>query len=80
VVAGLYKLVRHPLYTCGLILVWLPPVMTWNLLAFAIGATVYILIGAYFEERKLVAEFGQAYLDYRKRTPMLIPGLHLHKQ
>jgi protein-S-isoprenylcysteine O-methyltransferase Ste14 len=26
-----------------------------------------------FEERKLVREFGEEYLQYRKVTPMLIP-------
>jgi hypothetical protein len=54
----------------------------WNILMFGgqsltvyLGATIYILIGAYFEEKKLVGEFGDAYTDYKRRTPMLIPGL-----
>jgi protein-S-isoprenylcysteine O-methyltransferase Ste14 len=40
-----------------------------------IGATVYILVGAYFEERKLLREFGAAYAEYKSKTPMLIPWL-----
>jgi protein-S-isoprenylcysteine O-methyltransferase Ste14 len=40
-----------------------------------VGATIYILIGAYFEERKLSREFGAAYADYKSKTPMLIPWL-----
>jgi protein-S-isoprenylcysteine O-methyltransferase Ste14 len=40
-----------------------------------ISLTVYILVGAYFEERKLLREFGQEYAEYRSVTPMLIPGL-----
>jgi protein-S-isoprenylcysteine O-methyltransferase Ste14 len=72
---GLYRWVRHPLYTAGLVFIWLTPVMTANLLAMNAGLTVYIIVGALFEERKLQREFGQAYADYRKRTPMLIPGL-----
>jgi len=51
--------------------------MTWNLLALIIGLTTYIIIGAYFEERKLLNEFGDAYAEYRQHTPMLIPGLRL---
>jgi len=74
---GLYSYVRHPLYTCGLVFIWLIPTMTWNLFALIIGLTAYIIIGAYFEERKLLNEFGDDYAEYRQRTPMLIPGLRL---
>lgn len=73
VVRGLYRWVRHPLYTCGLVILWLTAVMTWNLLALAAGLTAYILIGIPFEERKLLAEFGLAYAEYRKHTPALLP-------
>jgi len=71
--SGLYKYVRHPLYSAGLLMLWLSPSMTINSLVFVIGATLYILLGAFFEEKKLVKEFGQDYLDYKSRTPMLIP-------
>jgi protein-S-isoprenylcysteine O-methyltransferase Ste14 len=75
VTGGLYRCVRHPLYTAGLVFIWLFPVMTWNLLALNIGLTAYILVGVHFEERKMLQEFGQAYAEYQKKTPMLIPGL-----
>jgi protein-S-isoprenylcysteine O-methyltransferase Ste14 len=67
--------VRHPLYTAGLAFIWFTPLMTVNLLVLNIGLTVYIVIGAYFEERKLLREFGPAYAEYQRRTPMLVPGL-----
>lgn len=73
VLTGLYRWVRHPLYTAGLLFIWLMPVMTINLLALNVGLTIYLIIGAIFEERKLVREFGEEYLQYRKVTPMLIP-------
>ena len=73
VLTGLYRWVRHPLYTAGLLFIWLIPVMTVNLLALNIGLTIYLIIGAFFEERKLVREFGEEYIEYRKVTPMLIP-------
>ena len=75
VTSGLYKLVRHPLYTFGLLFIWLTPAVTLNSLTVYIGATIYILVGAYFEERKLLREFGEAYAEYKRTTPMLIPGL-----
>jgi len=73
--SGLYRYVRHPLYTCSILFVWLMPVMTLNLLAFNLGATLYMTIGAFFEERKLLREFGGEYEAYRRHTPMLVPGL-----
>ena len=75
VASGLYRYVRHPLYTAGLLFLWLTPSITVNSLALYISATLYILAGIYFEERKLLREFGAAYAEYRKSTPMLIPGL-----
>ncbi len=76
---GLYRYVRHPLYTCTFLVIWLVPVMSWNVLALNIGVTLYTLIGAYFEERKLVEEFGDTYQTYRKTTPFIVPGLKLNK-
>jgi protein-S-isoprenylcysteine O-methyltransferase Ste14 len=75
VTRGLYRYVRHPLYSAGLLLLWLTPVMSVNLFTAYLGLTAYILIGAAFEERKLLREFGSEYSDYRSKTPMLIPGL-----
>ena len=77
-VRGLYRYVRHPLYLFGLLIIWLIPLMTWNILAFNLGATLYILVGIQFEERKLLKEFGQAYADYRRGVPMLIPFTKSH--
>jgi protein-S-isoprenylcysteine O-methyltransferase Ste14 len=72
-VSGLYRYVRHPLYLFAMVLLWLLPLMTWNILAFNLGATLYILVGIQFEERKLLKKFGQAYADYQRDVPMLIP-------
>lgn len=79
VTGGLYRWVRHPLYTAGLAFIWLAPVMTGNLLALNLGLTLYLVVGALYEERKLVRVFGDAYLRYREQTPMLIPGLNRRK-
>jgi protein-S-isoprenylcysteine O-methyltransferase Ste14 len=73
VTSGLYRWVRHPLYTAGLVFIWLTPLMTANLLVLNLGLTIYLVVGAIYEERKLVREFGEQYLRYQKRVPMLIP-------
>ncbi len=75
VVHGMYKIVRHPLYTFSLLFLWLTPAVSQNSLTVYIGSTLYILAGIYFEERKLLREFGEVYAIYQKSTPMLIPGL-----
>lgn len=75
VTTGLYQRVRHPIYTFSILAIWLVPMVSWNLLALMIGLTLYIFVGIYFEERKLVAEFGEAYIAYRARTPVLLPKL-----
>jgi len=73
VVTGLYRYMRHPLYSAGLLFIWLTPVMSTNLLAMYAGLTLYILAGIVHEEYRLTREFGDAYREYRRRTPMLIP-------
>ena len=75
VTSGLYRSVRHPLYTFSLLILWLSPAMSVNSFIVYMGLTIYILIGIIFEERKLLREFGEAYEDYRSNTPMLFPGL-----
>ncbi len=72
-VSGFYRWVRHPLYTAGLVFIWLSPVMTTSTLALYLGLTLYIVIGSRYEERQLIAEFGESYLEYRLRVPALIP-------
>jgi protein-S-isoprenylcysteine O-methyltransferase Ste14 len=57
---GLHRLVRHPLYTTSLIVLYLASPMSLNGLAFAVSCNVYFFIGVFFEERKLVREFGDA--------------------
>ena len=66
-------MVRHPLYIGWLTIFWAAPTMTVAHLVFALATTAYILIAIQLEERDLVDAFGETYLAYRRRTPMLIP-------
>ncbi len=75
VIGGLYRFVRHPIYTLTFIFLWLTPAMTWNRLALSLGVTAYMIIGSRFEEAKLIAEFGPAYTEYRRHTPAFLPRL-----
>jgi protein-S-isoprenylcysteine O-methyltransferase Ste14 len=76
----LYRIVRHPLYVGWLTIFWAAPTMTVAHLVFALATTAYILIAIQLEERDLVAAFGEAYVEYRRNTPMLIPRLSRRRE
>jgi protein-S-isoprenylcysteine O-methyltransferase Ste14 len=69
----LYRLVRHPMMAGFLVAFWATPDMTVDRLLFALGMSVYILIGIAFEERALRRDFGQTYETYQAEVPQLFP-------
>jgi protein-S-isoprenylcysteine O-methyltransferase Ste14 len=74
---GMNRWVRHPLYFSTFIFLW-SLLLVFPLLSFLIAnsiITIYTLIGIRFEEKKLVKTFGQAYIDYQRKVPMIIPGV-----
>ncbi len=80
--SGILTWIRHPIYS-GLILVtigfflFVPSLPT----AISCGCILFYLpIGIYLEEKKMIAEFGQAYIDYRKEVPALVPRGSRFKQ
>lgn len=72
---GLLKKVRHPLYS-GLILLITGYLLFSPKLSSLITVSmmmIYLLIGIQLEEKKLITVFGEKYIEYKKKTPMLIP-------
>jgi protein-S-isoprenylcysteine O-methyltransferase Ste14 len=66
---------RHPLYTFSLSILWLSPSLSLNSFTIYAALTIYVLIGIFFEERKLLRDFGQSYEEYKSVTPMLLPAV-----
>lgn len=76
VTSGLYGLVRHPIYSFSLLLLWATPHLSVGHLLLATVFSVYVVCAvAMFEEPDLVREFGSDYAEYMKTTPRFVPGL-----
>ena len=69
---GILGVIRHPWYAGGILLIW-ARTLTVTALITNVVFTVYLVIGAYLEERKLVLEFGEQYREYQRNVSMLIP-------
>ena len=77
---GVYKLVRHPLYVGWFFAFWATPTMTVAHLVFASLTAAYILIAIQLEERDLLVGHGEAYAEYRRQVPMLVPRFFAKKR
>lgn len=67
----MYRVSRHPLMAGVLLGVWATPHMTLDHLVFALAVSGYIAIGVWYEERDLVARFGDHYRRYRAEVGAL---------
>ena len=76
VVRGPYRMVRHPIYTGGLMAVLGTAIVSGQLRAFVglILVVIGISIKILREERALRQHFGSAYEEYAMRVPGLVPG------
>lgn len=72
-VTWFYRFVRHPLYVGWFLIFWATPYMSFGHLLLAIGMSTYILIAVRYEERDLVKFHGEAYREYQRKVPMLVP-------
>lgn len=69
---GLHRFVRHPIYSAGFLILW-GRVGNEFELATAVWGSLYLAIGALFEEHWLLNLYGAAYADYRRRVPAFVP-------
>lgn len=79
VTEGPYKLCRNPMQF-GAMIYYLGIGTYFSSLTTGIFCAVFVLIFTFvynkkIEEKELELKFGQSYLDYKCKTPFLIPGL-----
>lgn len=73
--SGIYRYIRHPLYSSLVLLNWgaffKRPNLPGTLLT--IIATIFLIATAKTDERECIQIFGADYRDYMKQTKMFIP-------
>ena len=80
---GFYGISRHPSYFGFWIWGFGTQVMCGNLICsigFPIGLYMFFQDRIIEEEGLLIEFFGEAYLDYKKKVPILIPFIHMSKE
>jgi protein-S-isoprenylcysteine O-methyltransferase Ste14 len=75
---GIYKYIRHPMYSSLLLLVVgaLFKNLTIIGIVLTILAVIFITLTAKIEERENLSFFGSAYKEYMKKTRMFFPYLY----
>ncbi|MFA5007990.1 MAG: isoprenylcysteine carboxylmethyltransferase family protein [Candidatus Omnitrophota bacterium] len=81
--SGPYSVVRNPLYL-GTMLITIGFMILLNT-SYAGLIFVIIMAAVYyrtirFEERALTEKYGQSYLDYKSKVPMIVPGFLRYKR
>jgi protein-S-isoprenylcysteine O-methyltransferase Ste14 len=78
---GIYARIRHPLYLATVLafgaLIFLYPFSV--VIVFALAMIAYTMIGAFFEERKLIIHYRKEYLDYKKQAGFILPRLRVKR-
>jgi len=72
-IEGPYRYSRHPVYFFSITFLMFRPVMDMFYLTFFVCTVIYFYIGSYYEEKKLVRQFGEVYENYKKEVPRIFP-------
>lgn len=73
-VRGVYALVRHPMMVGGLLFL-LTSGPSLNNIVYTVLYTAYMVIGGYYEERRMVKMFGEDYRRYQRQVGAFFPLL-----
>jgi protein-S-isoprenylcysteine O-methyltransferase Ste14 len=75
VTTGIYRYIRHPLYSSLLLLAWgiLFKEFSWWGILLAAAATVFLFLTARADEAECISFFGEEYRIYMKKTRRFVP-------
>jgi protein-S-isoprenylcysteine O-methyltransferase Ste14 len=76
---GVYGWVRHPMLLAGLLFL-LTSGPSLNNIVYTAMYTGYMLIGGYYEERRMLKVFGDDYRSYQERVGAYIPRIRRRHQ
>ncbi|MCX8070535.1 MAG: hypothetical protein N2738_08535 [Thermodesulfovibrionales bacterium] len=77
ITSGAYGIVRHPMYLAGILIFTFNPEVTVKGLTISILANMYLIFGAWIESKRYVKLYGDEYISYSQRVPMIIPRFSL---
>ena len=69
---GPHAWVRHPLYAGAFLILWGAALSPLGLTT-ACWGSLYLLIGTWCEERRLLRRYGEPYRAYQRRVPAFLP-------
>jgi len=69
---GIYRHIRHPMYSGAMLILLAAPVQSLNSMNLALAVSLYLVGGSIFEEQRMLQDNPQ-YADYRRRVPAFIP-------
>lgn len=74
---GIFKYIRHPMYSSLLFLTWGIFFKNMTILLFltAMGSTIFLFLTAVADEKECIQFFGKQYIEYMKRSKRFIPFL-----
>lgn len=74
---GIYRHIRHPMYSSLLFLDWglFFKRMSWLSGSLALVACIFLVIASFAEESENIRYFGTQYREYMKRTKRFVPKL-----
>ncbi len=75
VISGVYRYIRHPMYTGTMLILLFKPEQSINSIVFAVLVCLYFIIGSRFEERRMQHDHPE-YTLYQQSIPAFVPQLH----
>jgi methanethiol S-methyltransferase len=76
--AGLFRLIRQPIYVAFALTLWTVPVWTPDQLALAVSYTAYCLLAPLLKERRFTTIYGERFVAYKRAVPYAWPRLRMN--